>query len=62
MGIATIRLDMGTTTIHTDMAIIRMDTTDLIGTTAIPTAPGTIMGTVTTAIIGIIITTATKLK
>jgi hypothetical protein len=46
----------------TDMVIIRMDTTDRIGTTAILRALRTTgtMGTVTTATIGIITTTATK--
>jgi hypothetical protein len=53
MGIATILL--------MDTAIIRMDTTGLIGTTAIPEAPHTATGIVTTATIDIIITTATKL-
>ena len=46
----------------TDTATIRMDTTDRIGTTAIPAAPHTITGTATTVIIGIITTTATNLK
>jgi len=48
----------------TDTATIRMDTTDPIGTTAIPTALRTTgtTGTVTTATIGIIITIATNLK
>ena len=53
MGIATILL--------MDTAIIHMDTTDPTGTTAIPEAPHTATGIVTTATIGIIITIATKL-
>ena len=44
----------------TDTAIIHMDTTDPTGTTAIPEAPHTATGIVTTATIGITITTATK--
>ena len=51
-----------TTAIRTDMAIIHMDTIDLIGTTAIPRAHHTTTGTVTTAIIGITITIAINLK
>jgi hypothetical protein len=53
-----------TTAIRTDMAIIHIDTTDLIDTTAIPPALRTTgtTGTVTTATIGIIITIATNLK
>jgi hypothetical protein len=46
----------------TDTATIRMDTTDPIGTTAIPAAPHTTTGTATTVIIGIITTIATNLK
>ena len=54
MGIVTI--------LRTDTVITRMDTTGLIGTTAIPEAPRTTgTGTVTTATIDIIITIATKL-
>ena len=46
----------------TDMAITRTDTIDLIGTTAIPGAHRTTgTGIVTTATIGTITTTATKL-
>lgn len=45
---------------RTDMAIIHMDTTDLIGTTAIPLARHTTTGTVTTVTIAIITTTTTK--
>ncbi len=50
---------MGIAIIHTAMAITRTDTTDPIGTTAIPGAHHTTMGTAT-ATIGIITTTITK--
>ena len=51
---------MGIATIRIDTAITRMDTTDLIGTTAILEAHHITTGTATIATIGIIITIATK--
>ena len=54
--------DMATAILVTDTDIIRMDTTDRIDTTAILEAHRTTgTGTVTTATIGTITTTATKL-
>jgi hypothetical protein len=51
-----------TTAIRMAIAITRTDTTDLIGTTAIPGAHRTTgTGIVTTATIGTVTTTATKL-
>ena len=51
-----------TTATRTDMVIIRMDTTDRIDTTVIPRGLRTTgTGTVTTATIGTITITATKL-